>query len=154
VKFPVVAPAATATLAGTVAFALLLDNATDIPPPGAGPLNVTVQLDDPGAFTVDGLQETPVSVTGVAWMTVITPLVPDEGIEFPSESDATTPFTVTGTFVLALPAEIVKVAVATEPFGITLVDKSNRTHVMDPPILEHDALLGPPTAVTLMTSTG
>jgi len=35
-------PAGTTTAAGTVAFALPDDNATDVPPAGAGPLNVMV----------------------------------------------------------------------------------------------------------------
>ena len=38
----VVAPAVAVTLAGTVALALLLDNATARPPLGAAPLSVTV----------------------------------------------------------------------------------------------------------------
>jgi len=42
VKVPVVAPAATVTDAGTVALVLLEDNATEVPPLGAGPLKVTV----------------------------------------------------------------------------------------------------------------
>ena len=57
VKVPVVDPDATVTLAGTVVFALLLESATASPPPGAAPLNVTVQLEVPGAFTLDGEQD-------------------------------------------------------------------------------------------------
>ena len=53
----VVAPAATVTLPGTVAFPLSLDSATTIPPPPAAPLSVTVHAEEPGAFTLDGLQE-------------------------------------------------------------------------------------------------
>lgn len=47
VKFAVVAPEATVTLAGTCAAAvLLLDRVTTAPPVGAAPANVTVPVDD------------------------------------------------------------------------------------------------------------
>jgi hypothetical protein len=154
VKFPAVAPDATVTLAGTAAFAVLLDSATTSPALGAAPLKVTVQVDVPGAFTLDGLQVTPLGVTGVDWMTVMVPLVPDEGITFPSASDAATPLTATGTLVLTLPAEIVNVAVAAEPLGMALVVMSNMRQVVDQATLEHDTLFGPPTTATLVTSAG
>jgi hypothetical protein len=48
-------PAITATLAGTVILALLLESAT-VAPDGTAAVNVTVQLEVPGAFTVDGEQ--------------------------------------------------------------------------------------------------
>jgi len=79
VKFPVVAPANTVTLPGTVAFALLLDSATASPPPGAALLNVTVQMEDPGAFTLDGAQERPLrppGITDAVRLTVVALLCP------------------------------------------------------------------------------
>ncbi len=48
-------PAATATLAGTVMLALLLDKAT-VDPAETAAVNVTVQVEAPGAFTVAGEQ--------------------------------------------------------------------------------------------------
>jgi hypothetical protein len=57
------APEGTVTLPGTVAFPLSLERATAMPPLGATPLKVTVQADVPGAFTLEGEQETPVRVT-------------------------------------------------------------------------------------------
>jgi hypothetical protein len=48
-------PAATATLAGTVMLALLLESVT-VAPEGTAAVSVTVQLDVPGAFTVAGEQ--------------------------------------------------------------------------------------------------
>jgi hypothetical protein len=48
-------PAVTATLAGTVILALLLESVT-VAPEGTAAVSVTVQLDVPGAFTVAGEQ--------------------------------------------------------------------------------------------------
>jgi hypothetical protein len=67
----VVAPADAVTLAGTVALALLLDNATARPPPGAAPLKVTVHAEVPGAFTLAGLQVTLLGVTEATRFTVV-----------------------------------------------------------------------------------
>ena len=46
VKVPLVLPAGTVTLEGTLAAALLLESRTCAPPAGAGPLSVTVPVDD------------------------------------------------------------------------------------------------------------
>ena len=50
-------PAATATEAGTVAAALLLDSFTVIPPVGAAPFKVTAPVEVPPPATVEGLTE-------------------------------------------------------------------------------------------------
>ena len=48
-------PGGTVTLAGTLATdGLLLESATTVPPVGAGPLRVTVPVEELPAFTVDG----------------------------------------------------------------------------------------------------
>jgi hypothetical protein len=53
----VVAPAATVTLAGTVATEVrLLESVTTIPLVGAGPFNVTVPVDEMPPFTLVGLR--------------------------------------------------------------------------------------------------
>jgi hypothetical protein len=63
VNVAVVAPAATVTLAGTVADALLLDKLTAAPPVGAALLSVTVPVDEVPPVTVVGLKLTDDSVT-------------------------------------------------------------------------------------------
>jgi hypothetical protein len=53
-----VAPAATVTLEGTLAaVVLLLESATCAPPDGAGPLNVTVTVDEFPPVTLAGFSE-------------------------------------------------------------------------------------------------
>ena len=46
VKVTLLLPAGTVTLEGTLAAALLLESVTCAPPAGAGPLSVTVPVDD------------------------------------------------------------------------------------------------------------
>ena len=85
-------PAVTATLAGTVMLALLLDSAT-VAPEGAVAVKVTVQLDVPGAFTVAGEQLNVLSDTGVG--SVMVPEPPPAEIGVPAAVEATTPFRTT-----------------------------------------------------------
>jgi hypothetical protein len=71
VKAAVVAEAATVTFAAeSVALTLLLDRATDTPPAGAAADSVTVQLAVPGAFTVAGVQTSPLTVGSAPTVTV------------------------------------------------------------------------------------
>jgi hypothetical protein len=48
----------------------LLESATTKPPAGATALSVTVQAEDPGAFTVTGEQLKPLTVTDAFTVTV------------------------------------------------------------------------------------
>lgn len=57
VNVAVVAFAATVTLAGTCAAALLLDNVTTAPPAGAAELNVTVPVDGLPPVTLVGFSD-------------------------------------------------------------------------------------------------
>ena len=66
----VATPAGTVTLAGTIALSLLLFSPTAKPPAGASPFSVTVQAEDPGAFTVPGEQLKPLTVTAAFTATV------------------------------------------------------------------------------------
>jgi hypothetical protein len=87
-------------------------------------------------------------------------IVPPElvvGIELPTALDATVPLMATGTFELRVPAEIVKVAEAMDPFGMVVVLSPKSRHVVDPLELEHAKLFdgvtaGSATTVTLVTS--
>jgi len=54
VKVALVAPAGTATLEGTPAAPLLLESATCAPPAGAGPLSVTVPVEESPPVTLVG----------------------------------------------------------------------------------------------------
>jgi hypothetical protein len=66
VKVAVVAPAATVTLAGTCAAAvLLLDRVTAAPPAGAAPFKVTVPVEEVPPITEVGLKVTELSVAAV-----------------------------------------------------------------------------------------
>jgi hypothetical protein len=64
VNVALVAAAATVTLAGTVAEALLLERVTTAPPLGAGPLRVTMPVEGDPPVTLFGLSATEESVTG------------------------------------------------------------------------------------------
>jgi hypothetical protein len=71
VKVAVMAPAGTVTLAGTVAAAvLLLDSVTGAPPAGAGPLSVTVPVEELPPVTLAGLRLSEESVGGAGGVTV------------------------------------------------------------------------------------
>jgi len=71
VNVALVAPAATVTLEGTVATdVLLLESATCAPPDGAGPLSVTVPVEEFPPVALVGLNVSEVSVGGGAGFTI------------------------------------------------------------------------------------
>jgi len=63
-KLAVVLPAATVTVAGTIAEALLLDSAREMPPVGAAPVKVTVPVADVPPVTLAGFTTTDKMATG------------------------------------------------------------------------------------------
>ena len=65
VKVPVVAPAATVTLAGVVVEALLSNKVTETPPAGAGPVMVTVPVELFPPIKLAGLMDTDAGAVGL-----------------------------------------------------------------------------------------
>jgi hypothetical protein len=100
----------------------LSDNATANSPVGAASFSATVQVEVPGAFTLAGVQDRLLNVTGGGgWLTVIVPPKPEESIACAPALAARVPVSVTGTLVLDVPERIVKAKVATVPFPIVVV---------------------------------
>jgi hypothetical protein len=118
-------PEGTVTLAGTVRFPLLLTRGTANPPPGAAEVSVTVQGVLPGVAIVRFEQFTALIVGGRD----TDPDTPLEGIEDPPAVEATTPVSCIGSGFAEGLAAIWKVAVATAPLPIALVDNPNTRHV-------------------------
>jgi hypothetical protein len=71
VNVTLVALAATVTLAGVVADALLSDRITTAPPAGAGPFNVTVPVEETPPPTVPGFITTPDIASGLMPSTAV-----------------------------------------------------------------------------------
>ena len=68
--------AATVTLAGTCTAPLLLLRLTTLPPLGAGPLSVTVPVEELPPVTVPGLKLKPVTVIGVGFTVSVAVTLP------------------------------------------------------------------------------
>ena len=111
VNSALVAPAATVTLAGTVAAALALESATLNPPAGAADVNVTVPCADVPPVTLVGLTETADSeaVGGVTVSVAVFVAPPDVPV-IVTGVDALTAAVVTVNVPLVAPAATVTVA--------------------------------------------
>lgn len=109
-------PAATVMDDGTVSAESLLLNATAAPPVGAAPLSETEQFEVAGVTTEDELQESPLTVTGVA--TEIPPPVLVAAIAAPTDEEAVA--LVNPRLSVPAVAETVTSTVATTPSGIAV----------------------------------
>jgi len=127
-----VAPAATVTdVPGTGSSALLLDSATTVPPAGAAPLSVTVQLVLPELDTVVGAQAKEVTVgPGPPPSPITIPPVADTAMALP-ETDAAPPLLIP-MVVLITAAAIVRFTTATVPLAIILAFSPEATQVYAP----------------------
>ena len=112
VNVALVAPAATVTLEGTVATdVLLLESATCAPPDGAGPLSVTVPVEEFPPVTLVGLNvsEVRVGVGGAAGFTVSEAVLvtPAKVAEIVTVVDALTALVLTVNVALVAPSATV-----------------------------------------------
>jgi hypothetical protein len=119
VNVAVVAAAATVTDGGTVSRGLLLEMATAVPPAGAAPLNVTVQLAVAEPAMLVGRHDTEVRAVDGGPPPVTTPPVGESVIAVP-EPEAPRVL-LSPIVVLVKPDAIVRFTVATVPFDIMLV---------------------------------
>src|SRR5215831_18598551 len=114
VKVALVLPAATVTLAGTLAAPLLLDSATCAPPAGAGPLSVTVPVEDPSnpPTTLLGLKVSEETVGSGGGITVSEAdrLTPPKDAEMVTVVEVDTVLVLTVKVALVFPAATVMLA--------------------------------------------
>ena len=144
-----VCPAATITLEGTVTVALLLDSETVVPPAGAVPLSVTVQLAVPGPVTVPGVQLSELTARGELG-SVMVPPDPFVGIEFPAAFEVERPESERENEFVAEGA-ICKLMEAKLPLATTVVFRPKTRQVIEPDALEHESDL-PAVAAELPTN--
>jgi hypothetical protein len=110
VKVALINPGDTVTLEGTVATeVLLLERATTAPAAGAGPLSVTVPVDELPPVTLDGFSVSDVSTGGAMVMEAVC-IAPLKTAEMMGVVDAATGLVVTVNVVLVVPSGIVTVA--------------------------------------------
>lgn len=137
----VVCPAATVTLAGTVADVLLLPSATTAPPVGATAVNVTVPSELVPPVTAVGLNDTEEIVTGTATgltvkvalpllvpnvpvmvtvVTVVTAVVVTENVAVVCPANTVTLAGTAATAVLLLPSVTTSPPVGATPVNVTV----------------------------------
>ncbi len=113
VNVALLAPAATVTLAGTVAVdVLLLERVTVAPPAGAGPLSVTVPVEGDPPVTLVGFSVSKESVGGACGSTVSEAVLvtPAYDAEMVTGVDAVTALVLTVNVALLAPAATVTLA--------------------------------------------
>jgi len=125
VNVALVAPAGTVTLAGTLATeGLLLERETTTPPLGAGPLNVTVAVEELPPVTLDGLRlsEDRVGRGGGVTVSEADRVVPLYDPEMVTEVDEPTALVLTVKLALVAPAAPVTLA-GTVATPVLLLDR-------------------------------
>jgi hypothetical protein len=128
VKLPDVAPLGTATDAGTVNAALLLERPTVVAPEGADKDNATVQFDAPPDCNAEGWHCTDVTDGS----TPILPPLPVISASLPSVSPPTTLLIANTSVVALLEGESVAVITAATPVAIGVAFVPDARHVNDP----------------------
>ena len=126
-KFAVVVPAGTVTDAGTLpAAVLLLCSDTEMPPVGAGPVKVTVPVDELPPTTLDGFRLSELSAGGVMvnGAEAVVPYVPEM---FAIVEDATA-------FVLMLKVAPLAPAATVAAVGTTAAELSLANAIVRPPL--------------------
>jgi hypothetical protein len=108
-KVTLTAPAGTTTFAGTVAAALSSDKVTTAPPAGAGPLSVTVPVEEVPPFTSSGFSNTLVSTGGLIVRAAVWVALPRVA-EIVTAVVAPTPTVVTLNVAVVAPAATVTLA--------------------------------------------
>jgi hypothetical protein len=146
------APAATTTDAGTVTAVLPLASVT-VRALVVALLSVTVQAEVPGALTVAGEQDRPLTV-GATRAIVIAPFEPVPGRARPAGEDTTTPVTWMVAAASGAAGETTKIALARLPSAITLLFIPAVTQMVLPGVLEQvSALLAAESLVPAVTVT-
>lgn len=130
-------PDTTCAMGGTFTMELLLKSATLVPPTGAFPLIVTVQLEPTGPVTVVGVQLKELTVNKAAGaVSVMLPPEPLALMASPDGSETETPERESGIVPVAVGA-IWTVRLAIVPGEMTLSFRPYTTQMSDPAPLEH-----------------
>jgi hypothetical protein len=120
VNWALLDPAAIVRRAGSDTLALLSESVTATPPAGAAPLSVTVQVDDPGAFTLAGEQVKLLTVAGALRFT-------DEALVWPFQLAVT----VAAWSLFTVPAVAVNVPLLDPVSIVTLAGTLNTPKLLD-----------------------
>ena len=120
------APADTVTVAGVVALVLPEERLTIAPPDGAGPLRVTVPVEELPPTSEVGFKVKPVNVAGVTVSVAVTDVLPNSAVMVAVVEDVTAPV------VIVNAAELAPAATVTVERGTTLLLLDDRETTVPP----------------------